>query len=139
MRITTRKIIYPLIAIAMVFIITSIDTTTTPQTEDRTSPQIESTPVNNAPIEEKKYGLTEDERRSFFRERLAAEHRANAEAEEQYPLDSLDPRWRKDDAMKNIDLSTELFEKYRAELRTKYGIDEGAENAIKSEGITKQW
>jgi len=74
-------------------------------------------------------GLPEDQRRTIFKELLAAEHRADAEAYAAYP----------DDVDKQVDLWDELLDKYRAEVCAKYGITEDQSYEIDAEGITQYW
>ncbi len=88
---------------------------------------------------EETLAISEDDRRAIFKELLAAEHRADAEAEAIYPLDIFDPNWQEDNVEKNADLFWELFEKYNAEVRAKYGITEDHADEIVAEGIAKYW
>ena len=83
--------------------------------------------------------ISEDQRRAIFKELLAAEDRADAEAEAIYPLDIFDPNWQEDNVEKNVDLFWELFEKYNAEVRAKYGITEDHADEIGAEGATQYW
>ncbi len=84
-------------------------------------------------------GLSEDQRRAIFKELMAAQYRADAEAEAIYPLDIFDPNWEEDNVEKNVDLYWELFEKYNAEVRAKYGITEDHADEIGGEGLTQYW
>ena len=83
--------------------------------------------------------ISEDDRRAIFKELMAAEYRADAEAEAIYPLDIFDPNWQEDNVEKNVDLYWELFEKYNAEVRAKYGITEDHADEIAAEGVTQYW
>jgi len=74
-------------------------------------------------------GLSEDERRTMFKELVAAEDRADAEAYATYP----------DAVEEQIDLYWELLEEYKAEVRAKYGITEEQSYEIVAEGVTEYW
>lgn len=88
---------------------------------------------------EETLAISEDDRRAIFKELMAAEYRADAEAEAIYPLDIFDPNWQEDNVEKNADLYWELFEKYKAEVRAKYGITEDQSDEIEVEGLTQYW
>ena len=60
---------------------------------------------------------------------MASEDRADAEAYAAYP----------DDVEKQVDLYWELLEKYKAEVRAKYGITEDRADEIEVEGVTQYW
>ena len=84
-------------------------------------------------------GLSEEQRRTIFKELVAAEDRADAEAEAIYPLDIFDPNYQEGTIEKYVALSNELLDKYRAEVRAKYGITEEQQSAIIVEGVTEYW
>jgi hypothetical protein len=86
---------------------------------------------------EDKFGLSEEERRQFFKEIVVAENRAMNEAEAKYPLSR--PGITMDDIKKNADLNDELTEKYEAQVRLKYGITEDIENKIVVEAFVEGW
>jgi len=98
---------------------------------------------------EDKFGLTEEERRKFFKEIVAAEDRANSEAEKLYPIDSNNPAfWDgntflqdkfKANMNKNMDKADELMEKYRAEVRIKYNLTEEQSSEITIEAFQEGW
>ena len=80
---------------------------------------------------EVKDGLTEAQRRSIYKEIVAAADRAMAEAERLYP----DP----DDVFRQIDACHELEERYKAEVRDKWGITEEVQTRIVIEGVAMHW
>ena len=84
-------------------------------------------------------GLSEELRRAIFKELVAAEDRADAEAEAVYPVDIFDPNYEEDNVLRNITLSDELLDEYRAEVRAKYGITREQQSAISLEGVTSYW
>jgi hypothetical protein len=83
---------------------------------------------------EVKDGLTEEQRRTIFKEIVAAEDRALAEAERLYP-DLVDI----DDVNRQADATHELAERYRAEVRDKWGITREVQRRIVTEGVTMHW
>ena len=84
-------------------------------------------------------GLSEELRRTVFKELVAAEDRADAEAETVYPVDIFDPDYEEGNVLMNITLSDELLDEYRAEVRAKYGITQEQQSAIVLEGVTNYW
>ena len=88
---------------------------------------------------EVKFGLTEDERRQIFKEIYAAERRANAEAEELYPVNFNNPYFKQGNVPKYSDKSQELMEKYKTLVRAKYGITEKIGFKISIEAIEERW
>ncbi len=70
---------------------------------------------------------------------MAAEDRADAEAEAVYPVDIFDPNYEGGNVLKNVTLSDELLDDYRAEVRAKYGITQEQQSAISLEGVTNYW
>ena len=88
---------------------------------------------------EEQFGFTEEQRRQIFKELVAAEDRAEAEAERIYPMDVFDPNYKAENIDKHFEKSDELAEKYEAEVRAKYGISEEIEKQISVEGLTERW
>ncbi|MFH0834072.1 MAG: hypothetical protein V2A63_01635 [Patescibacteria group bacterium] len=82
---------------------------------------------------EDKFGFSEAERRQIFDELLAAEHRGMEEAETIYPLAVAG------NFEKNIDKERELMDKYKLEIREKYGISEDIEASITLEAVEEGW
>ncbi len=76
------------------------------------------------------YGLTEQTRRKFFKELVAAEDRALAEA---------DIARLRNPPKANIKKWSELEEKYIQEVRQKYNITKEIEKKIVIEGIKENW
>jgi len=80
---------------------------------------------------------------------VAAEDRANSEAEKLYPIDSNNPAfWDgntflqdkfKANMNKNMDKADELMEKYRAEVRIKYNLTEEQSSEITIEAFQEGW
>ena len=88
---------------------------------------------------EEKFGFLEEERRQIFKELVAAEDRARIEADQIYPIDAFSPDYKRGNLVKNIDKERELSTKYKAQVRTKYGITEGVESRITVEGLMESW
>ena len=86
---------------------------------------------------EDKFGFTEEERRQIFKEIVAAEDRAMNEADAKYPLGKAGVTM--DDFKKNSDLNSELTEKYKEQVRKKYGITEDQETEIVVEAFMEKW
>lgn len=86
---------------------------------------------------EDKFGFSEEERRQIFKEIIAAEDRAMNEADTKYPLDKAGVTM--DDFEKNSDLNNELTEKYKGQVRKKYGITEDQEMEIIVEAFMEGW
>lgn len=88
---------------------------------------------------EDKYGFTESERRQIFKEIVAAEDRARAEADELYTTNIVDSDYKQENLEKNSNKSRELGEKYKSQVRAKYGITEDIENKIVAESFKESW
>jgi len=88
--------------------------------------------------DETKLGLTEAQRRDLFKEIVAAEDRAQAEADRLYPTDISNPNW-ESNLKTNIDTYNMLADQYRAEVRQRYGITEEEQSQITVEGLTEGW
>ncbi|MFH1326210.1 MAG: hypothetical protein ABIH48_01955 [Candidatus Falkowbacteria bacterium] len=86
---------------------------------------------------EDKFGFSEEKRREIFKEFVVAEDRSMNEADAKYPLDKAGITM--DDIKKNGDLNNELIEKYKAQVRLKYGITEDIESKITNEAIIEGW
>ncbi len=90
------------------------------------------------------FGLTEDKRRQIFKEIVAAEDRAQAEADRQYPisgqttwnLSQSELRSRMD---KNTELMRRLEEKYKNDLTKKYVLTREQLKEITFEAFEKNW
>lgn len=85
--------------------------------------------LSNRQKSESKFGLSEDQRKVVFLELVAAEDRAAKEADNLYS----------NDLEKYATANRELEDKYKAEVRTKYGISEDTANQIAAEGMTDNW
>ena len=79
---------------------------------------------------EERFGLSEETRQGIFKESVAAEDRALAEAMERFP----DPDFQRQGA-----LSSNLREQYNAEVARKYGLTEEELGKIAVEGLMKGW
>ena len=88
---------------------------------------------------EVKFGFTEDARRQIYKEIYAAERRADAEAEKLYPTDFNNPYFKQGNVPKYSDKSQELMEKYKTQVRAKYGITEKIGFKISIEAIEEGW
>lgn len=76
------------------------------------------------------FGLAEAERRQVFKELAWAEDRAMREADRRVPLAEVD---------RNIDEFQKLLQRYKAEIRRKYGLTEEECAKIVIEGFRKNW
>lgn len=79
---------------------------------------------------EEKLGLTEEQRRSAFREIAAAESRATDEAIARVPNSQI---------MKQVEVERELAQRYKQEIAHEYGLSEDQLLEISVEGVTKGW
>lgn len=89
-----------------------------------------------------KFGLTEQQRKQFFKEYADAENKARAGADKKYPIDPLSREYILNATAlinKNIDEERTLTEKYKAELFKKYGITKEQGEDLKLEGLEKNW
>lgn len=84
-----------------------------------------------------RFGLSVVERKQFFRETVAAEDRADKEAEEKYPLD--DPNMTMEFVEKYAELYQSLSEKYKMEVRNSYGLSESEAIQVVVEGVSAKW
>lgn len=88
---------------------------------------------------EEQFGFTEEQRRQIFKDIVAAEDRAEAEAERLYPMDVFNPNYKAENMDKHFEKSDELGELYRAQVRAKYEISEEIQKQIGVEGLTERW
>jgi len=88
---------------------------------------------------EEQFGFTEEQRRQIFKDIVAAEDRAEAEAERLYPMDVFNPNYKAENMDKHFEKSDELGELYRAQVQDKYGISEEIQKQISREGLTERW
>lgn len=88
---------------------------------------------------EDKFGFSEEERRGIFKEIVVAENKAQAEADKIYPVNISAPNYKQENIMKNAVKSQELIDKYKIQVRTKYGITEDIENKIVAEAFEEGW
>lgn len=79
---------------------------------------------------EKRFGLSEAQRKQVFREVADAEDRATREAMARVPDSQI---------MKQIELERELTEKYKAEVARKYGLTKDHLLKISVEGVRNGW
>lgn len=82
---------------------------------------------------EDKFGLTESQRRQFFKEIVAAEDRAHKEADKKYSSDTYDGM------VKNQEEYSRLADIYRGQVMKKYGVDKDQEATIVSEAFKENW
>ena len=87
---------------------------------------------------EEKFGLNKFAREQVFRELVATEDRAIAEADEAYPTDSTQPGWQAN-VSDNNQMRENLKDKYRAQLDKEYHISEKQVWDIISEGFKENW
>ena len=85
--------------------------------------------LSNRQKSESKFSLSEDQRKAIFLELVTAEDRAAKEADDLYSSD----------LEKYATANRELEDKYKAEVRTKYGISEDTAGQIATEGMTDNW
>lgn len=81
-------------------------------------------------VSEERFGFSEEERRTIFHDLLAAEDRAEREARSRVP----DSDWER-----QIDLERNLADRYKAEIRVRWEIDEETIRGITVEGVTSGW
>lgn len=86
--------------------------------------------ANLGTSEEKRFGLTEQERKTFLRELVAAEKRATNEAMRRIPDSRLNEQ---------LDLEAELMQRYRNEVFDKWGVTEEQAGKIATEAWEKGW
>lgn len=84
-------------------------------------------------------GFSEEERRQIFRETVAAQDRAQAEADQLYPTDISKPDYKQENILKNVDKDRDLSDQYEADVRAKYGITKDVELQIIVEGTQENW
>ncbi len=82
---------------------------------------------------EDKFGLSESQRRQFFKEIVAAEDKARNEAEKKYPMDNVN------NFQKNTDEYNRLADIYRGQVMQKYGVNKDQEATIVSEAFKENW
>lgn len=93
--------------------------------------------------------LSDQQQRQYYIELVAAEDKANAEAEKLYPTDSADPSlwsgntWLADKFESNFrkgeEYSSQLKKQYKQELRDKYKLTEEQEKLISRRGLNENW
>jgi len=93
---------------------------------------------------EDKLGFTEAERRKIFKEIVAAEDKAQAEADKKYPVSGrstwgLSQSELRSQIDKNIDLVRHLEKQYKKELSKKYKLTKEKLKKISIEGISERW
>jgi hypothetical protein len=75
------------------------------------------------------FGLTEEQRRQFYKEIVAAEDRAREEADKLFPIGAESNKIKHD----------ELREKYASVIRNKYKVNADQEKQILNEGLNESW
>lgn len=88
---------------------------------------------------ERKFELTEKQRRQFFKDIVAAEDRARNEAEELYPINAADPNYKQENINENLEKDSELMGKYKAQVRAKYKVTKEISNKISAEAFNEGW
>jgi hypothetical protein len=93
---------------------------------------------------EERLGLTEGKRRQIFKEIVAAEDKAQAEADRRYPVSgSITWNMTKSQLLSQMDRNTQLMraleEKYKNDLTRKYGLTREQLKEITHEGIAENW
>ena len=90
--------------------------------------------------EETKLGLTEAQRREYWKESIAAERRAQREADSKYPVDDNAAQGEyRAQLERNGNYMYQRQSQYQAELQTKYGITEAQDEELVSEAMAKNW
>lgn len=90
-------------------------------------------------LEETKFGLTEQQRRQFFKDLVAAEDRAQAEADRLFPIDDpLIPDY-ESNLNNNFDTFDRLADGYRLEVRDQYGVTQEQQYEISAEAFNEGW
>lgn len=85
--------------------------------------------LNQRSKSEDKFGLTEEKRRQFFKDIVAAEDKASSEVKK---LKITDP-------IKYYDKEDELMAKYKANVRKQYKISEEQASEISKEAFEEEW
>lgn len=93
---------------------------------------------------EDKFNLTEVKRRQIFKAIVAAEDKAQAEADKKYPVSgrstwSLSKSELRSQIDKNIDLMRHLEEQYKKDLSKKYNLTKEKLKKISIEGVSERW
>lgn len=93
---------------------------------------------------EQKFGFTEAKRRRIFKEIVAVEDKAQAEADRKYPISGrtvwgLSKSELRSQIDKNIDLMRHLEKQYKKELSKKYGLTQEQLKKISLEGVVERW
>lgn len=93
---------------------------------------------------EQKFGFTEAKRRRIFKEIVAVEDKAQAEADRKYPISGrtvwgLSKSELRSQIDKNIDLMRHLEKQYKKELSKKYGLIQEQLKKISLEGVVEMW
>ena len=83
---------------------------------------------------ETKFGLTEAQRKEVFKEAVAAEDKAHAEADRLYPPDVPNPN-----IQGNNDTYDSLVQQYYADVRQPFGLTDDQLSQIEGEGLAKRW
>lgn len=104
--------------------------------EDAASADENTNPVAEEPADADgvRFGLTIEQREQCYYDIIAAEDRAVAEAEAQYPLDTEDA-----EVASHVALRIELLDRYEQEVLDEYGITADQLDAIVQEGIQNGW
>jgi hypothetical protein len=77
-------------------------------------------------------------RKRVYKELVASEDTAQAEADQIYSTDATRPGWR-ENIGKNNQMRENLEHKYKAQLAKKYGLAEKQISDIFNEGFKKNW
>jgi len=93
---------------------------------------------------EERFELTEVKRRQLFKEIVAAEDKAQLEADRVYPITGrtfwpLTEPERRSRIKNNIHLQRQLDEEYKNDLTKKYGIAQGKLKETALEGVVENW
>lgn len=83
--------------------------------------------------------FTEEEQKQIHLDLTQAEVKARKEAESEYETDPTKPNYSEENIYKKHDLQTELTERYKQDVLTKYNIDKSTQIKIVAEGIEKNW
>jgi len=103
------------------------------------SPKIKVNTEMLAALKEPKeatFGLTEEQRRAYWKESIAAERRAQREADQKFPIT---PTVSRDTLDKNADYAFSYGERYKTQVRQKYNLTDEQMYEVVSEAMTKNW
>ncbi len=81
-------------------------------------------------------GISQQDRKQIYTDLVEAGEKAKLDADKIHPTDPLHPNYKKDNAVKNLDMLDTLGNEYKTEVRDKWGITEGQQRLIIGEHNT---